>query len=83
MRYYFKPSAVKDLKKLPKNIQQRIINKLDFYISRTDFLKFAKSMHNVETGKFRFRVGDYRIIFDIIDDDLIILVVGHRKDIYK
>jgi len=83
MRYYFKLSTVKDLKKLPKDVQKRIINKLDFYISRTDFLKFAKSMQNIEIGKSRFRVGDYRIIFDIIDDDLIILAVGHRKDIYK
>ncbi len=58
MEYYFKPSALRDLKKLPKTIQRRIISKLDFYTSAKNPLKFAKQMRNKELGEYRFRIGD-------------------------
>lgn len=36
-------------------------------------------------GEFRIRVGDYRIIYDVEDDELVVLVlrVGHRREIYR
>jgi len=34
-------------------------------------------------GQYRFRIGDYRIIFDLADDTLCVLEVGHRKEIYR
>ena len=34
-------------------------------------------------GSYRFRVGDYRIIFDIEEKDIIVLRVGHRRELYK
>ena len=39
----------------------------------------------IKKGIWRYRVGNYRILANIIDDELIILVIefGHRKDIYK
>lgn len=81
--YVFKPQAVKDLKRLPKSTQVRIFKKLDFYVSKDNPLSFADRLINFEIGSFRFRVGDYRIIFDFEDDTIIILTLGHRKEIYK
>lgn len=83
MQYFFKPTALRNLRKLSKSIQKRIISKLDFYVSSTDSLRFAESLQDKSLGDYRFRVGDYRIIFDVNGNNLIILVVGHRKDIYK
>lgn len=85
MDYYFKPSALRNLKKLPKSIQKRIIKKLDFYINSKTPLKFAKSLSNNEFGEFRFRMGTYRILFDYDFNQkiIIVLAIGHRKDIYK
>lgn len=85
MAYYFKPSAVRDLKKLAKPIQKRIIQKLDFYMNSGNFLRFAKPLHGKETGEYRVRIGEYRVICDIGSNknDIIILVIGHRKNIYK
>ncbi|MEK7532260.1 MAG: type II toxin-antitoxin system RelE/ParE family toxin [Patescibacteria group bacterium] len=35
------------------------------------------------SGQFRFRVGDYRLLFNITENKIIIHAVGHRKNIYK
>jgi len=34
-------------------------------------------------GSYRLRIGDYRVIFDIIGNDIVVLRIGHRKEIYK
>jgi mRNA interferase RelE/StbE len=34
-------------------------------------------------GTYRFRIGDYRAIFDIDGENIVILRIGHRRDIYK
>lgn len=85
MDYYFKPSAIRDLKKLPKLTQKRIVEKLDFYTQSDRPLKFAKPLQNSEFGEFRFRVGDYRIICDYNSGCkmIVILTIGHRKNIYR
>ncbi|PIQ71303.1 hypothetical protein COV87_04210 [Candidatus Roizmanbacteria bacterium CG11_big_fil_rev_8_21_14_0_20_37_16] len=81
--YEFKPQAIRDLKKLPKDIQIRIIKKLDYFVSAEDPLVFADHLINYDLGSYRFRVGDYRIIFDVVDEVLIILTLGHRREIYR
>lgn len=81
--YEFKVQAVKDLKRLPKEIQKRIIKKLDFFISTSNPLNFAEKLINFEIGEYRFRIGDYRAIFDVEEERIIILTVGHRREIYK
>lgn len=85
MEYYFKPSALRDLKKLPKSVQKKIFNKLDFYIKSDRPLEFAEVIKYKTLGDFRFRIGDYRVIFDFDFKNklIIILAVGHRKDIYR
>lgn len=45
----------------------------------------GKSLTANESGKWRYRVGDYRILCEIHDDELVVLAleVGHRRDIYR
>jgi len=81
--YEFKPQAVRDLKKLPKDIQKRIIKKLDYFVSFDNPLVFADHLVNFEIGSYRFRIGDYRVIFDVIDEKIIILTLGHRREVYR
>lgn len=40
-------------------------------------------MTDPKIGTYRFRTGDYRVIFDIEGKDIVILRAGHRKEIYK
>ena len=83
MRYVFVPRSLTQLQKLPKDIQRRIIGKLDFFCAQDDPLEFAESLTHRDIGEYRFRVGDYRIVVDAEQDTLIVLLVGNRKEIYR
>jgi len=83
MKLIFSRIAFKQLSRLAPDIQNRINGKLDFYISQKDPLDFAEKLNDYEFGEWRFRIGDYRAIFDVDGDKIIILKVGHRKNIYK
>ena len=73
--------ADKQLDKLPKEVQKRIISTL----KRCKIRPYPHVKKLVSSKYFRLRVGDYRVILDIIDNMLIIHVIelGHRKKIYK
>lgn len=77
-----KQSAAKSLKKIPQPDQLRIIEAIDL-------LKEHPSAGSVLKGEFsglrRIRVGMYRVIYEVRDNLLTILVVriGHRRDIYR
>lgn len=81
--YVFKPQAVSDLQKLPREVQIRMIKKLDFFISSNNPLDFADYLINFEIGQYRFRIGDYRVIFDLEDKTIVVLAIGHRREIYR
>ena len=83
MKLIFSRIAFKQLSRLAPDIQNRINGKLDFYISQKDPLDFAEKLNDYGFGEWRFRIGDYRAIFDVDGDKIIILKVGHRKNIYK
>lgn len=72
--------ALDTLNKLEIVVARRIIIKVK-ELSQNPFSKDIKRLKG-ETS-FRLRVGDYRVIFDIIRDTIIILKVGHRKNIYE
>jgi mRNA interferase RelE/StbE len=81
--YLFDPAALKDLKKFPDYIQVVILQKLEYFITSDEPLFFAKKLKHSELGSYRFRIGDYRAIFDIRGNTIIILRIGHRREIYK
>ncbi len=73
--------AKKSLRKLPPNIQNRIKEAVDNLANESKPLGCKKLVGNTS---YRIRVGNYRIIYDIEDDVLIITIIkiGHRKDVY-
>lgn len=73
--------AVKDIQSLDNNVKKRIGKALIRY--RANPLKKAEKLTDFAFGTYKFRIGDYRVIFDIEDKDIVILRVGHRKEIYK
>jgi len=46
-------------------------------------LKYASKLTDAALGTYRFRIGDYRVIFDIEDKEIVVLRVGHRRDVYR
>ena len=82
----FDPRAQKEFKKLDKNAQRRIIAYLKEKIScAEDPRLFGAALTGNKAGLWRYRLGEYRIICQIKDDQFIVLVlkVGHRKSIYQ
>lgn len=80
----FKPTAIKDLRKLPHTVQKRIKVKLEFYITQSEPLDFAiQLIGNSKAGEYRFRVGDYRVVFDKEQDTLVVLYIEHRREVYR
>ncbi len=76
----FSDKALRQLKKIEKNIQERIIAVLERVRIRPE----AYVTKLVGDPGYKLRVGDYRVIMDIDNKELHILVlkVGHRKNIY-
>ena len=76
----FTDKAKKELKKLEHNSQKRIVEALERIRIRPE----AYITKLVGDSVYRFRVGDYRLLMDIDQGKLIILVlkIGHRKNIY-
>jgi len=77
----FSDYSLRQLEKLPKDIQKRIISTL----KRCQIRPYPHVKKLVGSNLFRLRVGDYRVIMDIIDNELKIHIIelGHRKNIYK
>ena len=75
-------SAANELKKLDRTLSKRIFNKVSQLGENPYHFDVIKM---VGDPYFRLRVGDYRVIFDIRNDLLRILIikVGHRKSIYR
>jgi mRNA interferase RelE/StbE len=84
MRYQvqFTSSAEKDLRKLSKDMQQRIAAEIE---------RLSENPRHLNTKRlrasryYRTRVGDYRLIYEIEDEVLTIMVIkiGHRREVYR
>ena len=83
MKYLFRPAADKQFAKLDKETQSAIVKKLSFFVSTPNPLSFAKRLTRMMTGRYRFRIGDYRVIFDVQGDIIVVLAIGHRSEIYR
>jgi mRNA-degrading endonuclease RelE of RelBE toxin-antitoxin system len=81
--YDFTRVSEREFLKLPKDIQRRIIKKVEFYLSAPDPLAFAKRLTGDPLASYRFQIGDYRAAFDWEGKSILITRVGHRKEIYR
>lgn len=77
----YKKSVQRDLKKLSKAETHRILNQIEEELSKN------AETYPVLKGQFaglrKYRVGDYMIIYAILGDDVLVLRIEHRKDVYK
>ena len=79
----FRPAVLKSMKQLPKKDLRRIKKKIDDLAENLPDPNTTKMSGNNSFHKVRS--GDYRIIYEVHEGRLVILIVevGHRKDIYK
>ncbi|MBU3965025.1 type II toxin-antitoxin system RelE/ParE family toxin [Patescibacteria group bacterium] len=82
MEIFYSQKAAKQLRDLPRPIQKRIVEKMRFYAKQENPLQFAKHLVDYREGEFRFRIGKYRLIFDVKGDTIYILKINKRDRIY-
>ncbi len=76
----WKEHALQNLEKLENLIKGRIVKKVEA-MSENPLSHDIKKLKG--SNDFRLRVGDYRVIFEINKDKIIVLKAGHRKNIYE
>ncbi len=78
----FKKSVQKDLRGLPNAYQKRTLEQIGKVLTKNRYQ--GKALSGEFEGLYRWRTGQFRVIYEIQKDVLIILVlkIGHRKDVY-
>lgn len=77
----YKKSVAKDLKRIGKKSAKRVLDKIE-----TELLKKPDrfpALSGAFAGMRKFRVGNFLVIFAILDQDVLILRVADRKDVYR
>jgi len=79
--FYAQKVVEEDIPKLPKKTRLQIKRAIEERLSINP-VAFGKFLRDSLAGYMRLRVGDYRIIYKIEDDNVKILKIGNRKDVY-
>jgi len=81
-RLLVKPSAVKEIEALPRQDRPRIVAKISS-LARDPRPPGSEKLSGRD--QYRLRQGDYRILYEIQDLDLVVVVVkvGHRREVYR
>ncbi len=84
MRYQvlYHPEIQSDIAGLPKNMKERIRKAIEQRLG-TDPLRYGIPLRRSLHGYRKLRTGDYRIIFKIEQETVVILKIGHRKEVYQ
>jgi len=77
----FKKSVEKDLKRISKENAKRILDKIDVELVNNP--ERFPALSGPFAGMRKLRVGDYRVIFVIMDQDVLVLRIQDRKDVYR
>jgi len=76
----FKPQSIKDLKKIDKKEVNKIIETIE---NMQDNLKGDIKKLTNHSPQYRLRVGNYRVLFEIEDNNIVIYRIKHRRDVYN
>jgi len=78
------PEAQADIKRLDPAVQMRILDKLNWLGENARLLRHQALQGQEWSGCFKYRIGNYRIIYQVdwSAERLLVLKVGHRRDVY-
>ena len=76
----FKPRAVRDIEQLPSRIQAQVLARIEEM--GNDLKGDVKRLTNF-TPEYRLRVGDYRVLFEVEKETIIIYRIRHRRVVYR
>jgi mRNA-degrading endonuclease RelE of RelBE toxin-antitoxin system len=80
MEFLYTPTAEDHFEGLPHQIRKRVAKKMRFYARQPDPLQFAEPLSGAHN--YRFRIGDYRVIFKVQHDVLWVMAIKRRDKAY-
>lgn len=80
-RIVYLKRACKDLYLIDSSSRERVLHAINEKLSKNP-ARYSQGLSGVLTGHYKFRVGDYRVIFSIERPLIIILLISHRKNAY-
>jgi mRNA interferase RelE/StbE len=77
-------AAAADLRRLDRTVARRIVQRIQWLAENIDLVS-REALIGQFAGLLKFRVGDYRVLYEIIEEEqvLIVHVVGHRREVYR
>ncbi|OGX31899.1 MAG: hypothetical protein A2787_09485 [Omnitrophica WOR_2 bacterium RIFCSPHIGHO2_01_FULL_48_9] len=83
-KVFYLDSVEEDLKRLDKPVRKRILDKIEKHLAQ-DPKNLGKALTGQFKGFWRYRVGDFRVIYKIAETEILICVarIGHRKNVYE
>lgn len=81
MKYIFTHTAEDQFDRLTRLNRKRIAIKMRFYASQPDPLQFAEPLTG--SNEYRFRIGDYRIMFEVLHDAMWVTAIKRRDEAYR
>lgn len=74
--------AIEDLEKLDTLVARRILRKVTWFANNFERVTLEPLAGDLK-GTFKLRAGDWRVVFTIEDETIVIQFIGHRREIYK
>ncbi len=78
---FYKASVEKDLKKLDKHTAARLLHRLERALSANP--DSGEPLAGEFRGLFKYRVGDYRVVYAKIPEGVLVLRIRHRREVYR
>jgi len=77
-------AAARDLARLDKRIARRIVRRMQWLAANLEAVRL-ETLSGDLAGLYKLRVGDYRVLYEILREERTILIhaIGHRRDIYR
>jgi mRNA interferase RelE/StbE len=80
-KLFYKSSVSKDLKRLHKDEVRRILEGIEERLVSNPYS--GKALKGDFKGCYRYRFGDYRVIYSVSEQKVLVLRIGHRKEVYR
>ncbi|OGX41647.1 MAG: hypothetical protein A3C53_08740 [Omnitrophica WOR_2 bacterium RIFCSPHIGHO2_02_FULL_68_15] len=80
-KVFYKASVAQDLKRLDKPLAARLIRTLEAALSENP--RAGEPLHGEFHGLFKYRAGDYRVVYALVPDGVLVLRIRHRRDVYR
>lgn len=83
-RVHILDSAAQELANLDKSIGRRIIKRINWLAENLDDVR-RETLTGVLSGLYKLRVGDYRVLYEILPGEqiMVIHIIGHRREVYR